>query len=350
MAAKDFAWLAGNYRVGAEIQILFWTAGGVCVLALALGDVWQKRDSNSWLLALWVLGIFGFAAFVYWMVNGRVLLPMAPAVAILIARRLEQNRPALPAGIKFSLLGCAALSLWLAQVDFQQAGIARNSAERIRTQYAGRPGRIWFEGHWGFQFYMQKSGAWPVDYLRSMLAPGEIMIVPSNNYNLRMPESGDVEFEAVPEFPVCSWLSTYNTATGGGFYRGGLLPFVFGPVPVDKYFVGRVLRPFCMAPPEALNNRAWSFATSEEAGLRNGPLAVQLAERACELTHYQKSIYIGTLAAAYAEAGRFDDAIATAQKACALAEKSGEQDLLQKNRELLAWYQKHQPYREPAKP
>jgi len=53
---------------------------------------------------------------------------------------------------------------------------------------------------------------------------------------------------------------------------------------------------------------------------------------------------VGTLAAAYAEAGRFDDAIAAAQKACSLASQSGDQELLQKNQQLLALYLKHQPY------
>jgi hypothetical protein len=56
------------------------------------------------------------------------------------------------------------------------------------------------------------------------------------------------------------------------------------------------------------------------------------------------------LAAAYAEAGRFDDAIAMAQKACAMASESGEQDLLKRNQELLALYRTHQPYREAASP
>jgi hypothetical protein len=59
---------------------------------------------------------------------------------------------------------------------------------------------------------------------------------------------------------------------------------------------------------------------------------------------------VGTLAAAYAEAGRFDDAIATAEKACALASQPGQQDLLKKNRELLELYRKHQPYHEVRKP
>jgi tetratricopeptide (TPR) repeat protein len=102
--------------------------------------------------------------------------------------------------------------------------------------------------------------------------------------------------------------------------------------------------------PDVLNNLAWLLATCPDAHLRAGTQAVKQAERACELTHYTKTFYVGTLAAAYAEAGRFDDAIATAQKACALAEKSGEQNLLQRNQELLLLYQKHQPYHAVASP
>jgi tetratricopeptide (TPR) repeat protein len=97
----------------------------------------------------------------------------------------------------------------------------------------------------------------------------------------------------------------------------------------------------------ALNNLAWILATDQDSNVRNGPKAVQLAERACELTNYKQAIMVGTLAAAYAEAGRFDDAIATAQKACALASESGDQDLLKRNQDLLALYRKHQPYHEP---
>jgi hypothetical protein len=98
--------------------------------------------------------------------------------------------------------------------------------------------------------------------------------------------------------------------------------------------------------PDVLNNLAWTLATDSNAGLRDGGEAVRLAEQACELTHYQKTICIGTLAAAYAEAGRFDNAILTAEKACALASAAGDQGLLKKNQELLALYQKRQPYHE----
>lgn len=50
--AKDYSWLVGGRLVSAELQIWLWTAGGMCVLALAGAEAWQKRDSGSWLLAL----------------------------------------------------------------------------------------------------------------------------------------------------------------------------------------------------------------------------------------------------------------------------------------------------------
>jgi Flp pilus assembly protein TadD len=98
--------------------------------------------------------------------------------------------------------------------------------------------------------------------------------------------------------------------------------------------------------PEALNNLAWALATTAEAGSRNGSRAVTLAQHACDLTGWKKTIYVGTLAAAQAEAGKFDEASATAQRACDLASKNGETELLQRNQELLALYRNHRAYHE----
>jgi tetratricopeptide (TPR) repeat protein len=102
--------------------------------------------------------------------------------------------------------------------------------------------------------------------------------------------------------------------------------------------------------PAALNNLAWALATSPDDKIRDGARAVQLAERACELTHYQQTVLVGTLGAAYAEASRFDEAIATGQKACALATELGETNLLQRNQELVTLYQAHRPFHEPPPP
>ena len=94
--------------------------------------------------------------------------------------------------------------------------------------------------------------------------------------------------------------------------------------------------------PQILNNLAWLLTTCLDNKVRDGNRAVQYAQRACELTQYGQAVFMGTLAAAYAEAGKFDDAVATAQKACAAAARAGEDRLLQQNQELLKAYRAHQ--------
>ncbi len=71
--------------------------------------------------------------------------------------------------------------------------------------------------------------------------------------------------------------------------------------------------------PDALQHLAWIAATDSEAGLRNGTQAVELAGRACELTGQKRPAMLLTLAAAYAEAGRFGEALATVARAEELA-------------------------------
>jgi protein O-mannosyl-transferase len=69
----------------------------------------------------------------------------------------------------------------------------------------------------------------------------------------------------------------------------------------------------------ALNNMAWVLATCPDPKVRDGAEAVRLAERACELTGRKNPSLLDTLAAAYAETGRFDDAVRTAEEALSLA-------------------------------
>src|SRR5262249_19058159 len=93
---------------------------------------------------------------------------------------------------------------------------------------------------------------------------------------------------------------------------------------LDQWRAALKLRPDW---PELLNNLAWPLATDPDATLRNGAQAVELAERACQLTEYKRAVLVGTLAAAYAEAGRFTDAVSAATKARELALAGRETDV-----------------------
>ncbi len=71
---------------------------------------------------------------------------------------------------------------------------------------------------------------------------------------------------------------------------------------------------------DIVNDLAWRLATAPDASLRNGAEAVPLAQYASTRRGDEGANELDTLAASYAEAGRFEDAVAAAERALALAQ------------------------------
>jgi spermidine synthase len=94
---------------------------------------------------------------------------------------------------------------------------------------------------------------------------------------------------------------------------------------------------------------AWLLATSDPAQGGDPAQAVQLAERARELSGRENAPCLDTLAAAYAAAGRFADAVIIAERAVHAAESAGQAPLAKVLRARLELYRADQPYREPAR-
>ena len=99
-----------------------------------------------------------------------------------------------------------------------------------------------------------------------------------------------------------------------------------------------------------LNDLAWALATNPNVSVRNGEEAVELARRAVKLSGGRNPAILGTLAAAYAEAGRFPEAVETGRKALELATRQKQQALLESIRAKLLLYEAKVPYREPSQP
>jgi Tfp pilus assembly protein PilF len=98
--------------------------------------------------------------------------------------------------------------------------------------------------------------------------------------------------------------------------------------------------------PGTLNNLAVILSTNSDPKLRDGPAAVQAALRACELTNYTNTGFVFTLAAAYAEAGQFDDAVRVAERARNLALAANQQSLAEEIDAKLQLFRSGKPSRE----
>jgi tetratricopeptide (TPR) repeat protein len=104
--------------------------------------------------------------------------------------------------------------------------------------------QLWFEGHWGFQYYMEKFGGRRIDIERSSLQPGDVVAVPwfnSGYVQLPLYSAGWLE---TFEFWPYAWMNLFGTADNkaAGFYSAdfGPVPFVIGKLPPQDYFVAKI--------------------------------------------------------------------------------------------------------------
>ena len=89
---------------------------------------------------------------------------------------------------------------------------------------------------------------------------------------------------------------------------------------------------------------AWFLATGVDPHQRDGARAVVLAEKACKLTHGRDAQIVGTLAAAYAEAGRFSEAVDTSQRAIRVAHASEQESLIPDIEQRLKVFESGRPF------
>ncbi|HSC45415.1 MAG TPA: glycosyltransferase family 39 protein [Candidatus Acidoferrum sp.] len=247
--------------ISAQMALLI--SGGVSLVGLCSWPAWSKRrrpeadaiepsgtawlDAGNLMLVLWVAGTFLFAAFVNWTINARSILPLIPAAAILLARRAETVR--ILGGSKFfwkavvPLIASALVSLGAAWSDANLADAGRAAATQIHGELQSANAPVYFEGHWGFQYYMQQFGAQPADVRNSPFHAGDILVIPENTTNSFGPPPGFELDGKIIRFERKGFPVTMSQPLGAGFYASvwGPLPFAFGTAPAERYLIARLV-------------------------------------------------------------------------------------------------------------
>jgi hypothetical protein len=147
-------------------------------------------------------------------------------------------------------IACAlgvALGVLVLRADAALGGLGRRAAAELIAPHVADGRRVWFLGHWGFQWYAQRAGARPVTITPPYPEPGDLLVTPS---------SGEAQFRLLrmlqARHPRTAHLArvedarpggrVMSPAAGAGFYSNsfGFLPWAWGREPVDTYDLWRL--------------------------------------------------------------------------------------------------------------
>ncbi len=252
-----------SYQGGITAAQMLWLLPGIAAGLAVLGYVFAGafraliqaprggiRNPDQLFLASWIFGVIAYNFLLLPSATVRHLLPMFPALVLVFVRLTEdrfQYRPQL----QNAFLCCSAvLSLALAipasVADYRLADSYRAAAEGFKNEYAASGEKVWFQGEFGFRYYMEESG---FSYLgvTAKPQPGDILIrsetsSSAGNFLLFPPPPADQTVELrrfIVADPFPFRIRTPKAGTGFYSHRMGPVPIAVSTAPLDEYTVYR---------------------------------------------------------------------------------------------------------------
>jgi len=220
-----------QYAVGQQVAVIVLAALGGFALLRVLWEFGRRATGRPGcdviFLALWIMGIlvsnvmFQYAAAKYTLMLVPPMIFMLPHLMPRAARRPVLMLP----------LSCvtAALALFVTNGDYTYAAAYRDAVPLIDEIRDQTEGRVWFRGHWGFQYYMQKEGYEIVHDSGPSPRVGDRVVIPLFTGEQRLPLDRGLRAKLwrAFEFPQGFGLATMNPAQRIGFYSHwwGFLPY-----------------------------------------------------------------------------------------------------------------------------
>ena len=256
------AGLAISTHSKATIQIaVLWgvfIGNGVFVLCLvgqgavhSLREAGQSDDraarDRTLVVLLWLAGTSLFMVLFAPFMSMRSVLLAVPALLLLLPwKAVATARPlVIGALVLTTLLGTA-----LAVSDYRCAAVYRDYASRIKSE-APEGARIWFLGHWGWQWYAQAAGMKQYDPKRTALGNGDFVVYPERIHTTSVSAQDRARLVKVGEYTVSGspwvWLRTLAVDPPGGYYafflnmKNCAPPWRFSRAPVEVFSILKVV-------------------------------------------------------------------------------------------------------------
>jgi hypothetical protein len=160
---------------GGAFLVLILLGHSIDVIADIIGDAWRTQDVTQLMLGAWLL--IALPAATYAHLPSKVLVPAAPAMAILLARRIQLPELGRLRRSVFATVTLCGLMLGLliirASADLAEVG---REGGRIVAQQRREHSTVWMDGAWGFQWYAMEAGAQPVAETPPFPEPGDVVV------------------------------------------------------------------------------------------------------------------------------------------------------------------------------
>ncbi len=251
------------------------------ILIWALPRIWRDRRSRDTRFLLWWTAVwFAASCVLFFAGSARYLLPMAPAVVLLLSRA-----PLLWLRITFAVQ--LVISLGLATVNYQHWNGYREFAARTRGQMSGK--RVWVDAEWGLRHYLEADGALP-SHRDQAIPTGDLVVESELGYPAPFAHGGRILVPIAEQTidPVLPFrVIGIDSASGYSSVNKGFLPYGISGGVIDRIHAHqlRAIQPALsvlpMNAPEAesqilyglysLEQGAWRWTSGEAAVLLKNP-------------------------------------------------------------------------------
>jgi hypothetical protein len=248
--ATGWVWSPRGVRPGAVALVGMLAALGALALLEAFREGLAGGDRDGRFLAAWIVLHVVYLWLWSWTIAARFVLPVLPALAILLARSLGARPGASRGGrAEMMLAGAALLALAVSAGVLRADGYAgefyRRAVPQIAAQARAEGRRGLFVGAWGFQHYAERAGLARLNVDTPALVAGDIVLQPYYAANRELPRALAGRLERVANIagpPPPLGIHTMNINAGAGFYSSvyGPLPFFPAHLPSEGLIVWRV--------------------------------------------------------------------------------------------------------------
>ena len=208
---------------------------GAAALVDVLVDGISRRDGVQLILGLWLFLPLPTAIYVH--LPPKFLLASAPAASILVARAMAA-RPEIGRAL---LAGTAALGVILGvailRADSAFSGLGRQAAGTLIAPAVASGQRVWYVGHWGFQWYAEKAGARYFNSTPPYPAIGDLVVSSVNSEPSLEVEEMDALFRIRRVEDRQPGGRVMSRKAGAGFFSNswGYLPWAWGDDVIDAF-------------------------------------------------------------------------------------------------------------------